>query len=256
MKTDDKKRFTNAWNELYKKRVFNLSDDVQYITAKQIKDNTSITAEPRLMNSIFKTKESMPEIFRDNGMFLLPVKNGKYAIIKGTGHHEIEPIKSHPIEFRSKADFKLKVSEYGDSEMQHLDFSFNSGCIEDFVSKGKLYLVTRGRKYTPKFSFKIKSKTNIHEIEVESVQIEVDAGYEGNTIVVVVEAKSERETNFIIRQLYYPFRIWSEFTGKKVAPIFFNYSNGVYSLWEYTFTDPNDYNSIKLVKSAKYKIIE
>lgn len=254
MKSDEDKRFTNAWNELYKKNIFNLKDPVQYITAKQIKDNTSIKAEARLMASIFKTKETMPKIFRENGFFILPVKNGIYAIIKGDGNHDIEEIKSEPIIFKSKTEFPLKGKDYGNSEMQHLDFAFSSGCIEDFVNKGKLYLVTRGRKYTPKFSFKVKSKQNEHEIEVESVQIEVDAGYEGKNIIVLVEAKSPKDKNFIIRQLYYPFRVWSKITGKGVTPIFFNHSDHVYSFWQYTFTDREDYNSIKLLKSAKYKI--
>ena len=119
-----------------------------------------------------------------------------------------------------------------------------------------LVLTIRGRKYTPEFKFKV----NGFEIHTESVQTEVDAGYEGKNQIVLIEAKNASNDTEIIRQLYYPFRQWSENTTKKVVPVFFEKRvvNGedLYYIWQYEFTDINDYNSIKLVKSSRFRIIK
>ena len=90
------------------------------------------------------------------------------------------------------------------------------------------------------------------------MQTEVDAGYEGEDQVVLIEAKNFSTTNVIIRQLFYPFRQWQEQTKKKVITLFFDKIRGenVYSIWRFEFSDLKDYNSIKLVKSGKFKIIE
>jgi hypothetical protein len=147
-------------------------------------------------------------------------------------------------------DFNLDTAVVGDSEMQHLDFAYASSLIRTFLKDDSLVLTIRGRKYTPKFEFFVGKQ----KITVESVQTEVDAGYEGKAQVVLIEAKNRNASNTIIRQLYYPFRQWQTYTKKTVIPMFFDKNNDVYSIWEFKFEDPMNYNSIKLVKSGKFKI--
>ena len=136
--------------------------------------------------------------------------------------------------------------------MQHLDFAYASSLIRTFFNDDSLVLTIRGRKYIPKFSFYVGR----NKITVESVQTEVDAGYEGKEQIVLVEAKNSKTTNTIIRQLYYPFRQWSHYTNKKVRTVFFEKRDNVYLLWQFDFENINDYNSIKLVKSCRYEIVE
>ena len=114
-----------------------------------------------------------------------------------------------------------------------------------------MVLTIRGRKYTGAFQF----VTGEFQIDSESVQTEVDAGYEGANQVVLVEAKSGNATNTIIRQLYYPFRQWQQRTAKPVSTLFFQRKGEEYHIWHFGFDDVNDYNSIRLLKSARYKII-
>ena len=90
---------------------------------------------------------------------------------------------------------------------------------------------------------------------VESVQTEVDAGYEGRNQLVLIEAKNSLSKNTIIRQLYYPFRQWQFHTKKEVKILFFEKQKKLYSLWEFVFSNEADYNSIKLIKSEKFQII-
>lgn len=134
--------------------------------------------------------------------------------------------------------------------MQHLDFAYAVSLIRTFFEDESLVLTIRGRKFTPKFEFNVGQ----NKICTVSVQTEVDAGYEGRNKVVLVEAKNSKSTNTIIRQLYYPFRQWQSYTEKKVLSLFFEKTNDLYSLWEFEFDNILDYNSIKLVKSGKYKI--
>ncbi len=197
------------------------------------------------------TREGRPDIFKENGLFLLPTKNGQFSIINGEGYIDIPDIKSETKEYISKLDFELESSKIGDSEMQHLDFAYASSLIRTFMEDPSLVLTIRGRKYTPQFTFHV----NKQEIKTQSVQTEVDAGYEGKDKIVLVEAKNRGDKNLIIRQLYYPYRQWQEHTKKKVFPLFFERTkDSIYSIWQFEFTDPKDYNSIRLVKSGKYKI--
>ena len=200
------------------------------------------------------SREDRPDIFVKNNLFLLPVKNGYYSIIKGDGYIDIPEVKKEVIVYSSKLDFQLDTTKIGDSEMQHLDYAYAASLIRTFTEDPSLVLTIRGRKYTPEFEFYVGKQL----IKVSSVQTEVDAGYEGKNQIVLIEAKNFSATNVIIRQLYYPFRQWQEHTKKKVVTLFFDKTRGedVYSIWQFEFTDPKNYNSIKLVKSGKFRIKE
>jgi hypothetical protein len=197
------------------------------------------------------SREDRPQIFIDNHLFLLPTRNGEYAIVKGEGYIDIPEIKSIAKIYTSKLDFQLETSLIGNSEMQHLDFAYASSLIRTFLDDDSLVLTIRGRKYTPKFSFNVGNQN----ITAESVQTEVDAGYEGRNQVVLIEAKNSHTTNTIIRQLFYPFRQWQQHTNKRVKTLFFEKRDSYYSLWQYEFADPNDYNSIQLIKSQQYEVV-
>ena len=200
------------------------------------------------------SREDRPDIFKKHGLFLLPVKNGYYNIIKGEGYIDIPEIKKETIVYISKLSFQLDTIKIGNSEMQHLDFAYASSLIRTFMNDDSLVLTIRGRKYTPYFELKVREQI----IKVLSVQTEVDAGYEGKNQVVLIEAKNFNTTNVIIRQLYYPFRQWQEHTKKKVITLFFEKASGedIYSIWQFEFNNPKNYNSIKLIKSEKFRIVK
>jgi len=198
------------------------------------------------------SREDRPEIFKKHNLFLLPVKNGFYNIIKGEGYVDIPPIKKEITIYSSKLDFPLDTAVVGDSEMQHLDFAYATSLIRTFTEDPSLVLTIRGRKYTPDFDFYVGKQL----IKVSSVQTEVDAGYEGKNQIVLIEAKNFKASDVIIRQLFYPYRQWQSRTKKKVVTLFFNKEIGrdVYSIWQFEFEDIKNYNSIKLVKSGRFTI--
>lgn len=225
------------------------------ITAQQIKDATSHfkTTNQREVRVLCKqdTREDRPYIFVDNDLFLLPIKNGTYAIIKGEGYIDIPEIKTTTKIYKSKLDFHLDTSQIGNSEMQHLDFAYASSLIRTFLNDDSLVLTIRGRKYTPQFDFYVGR----HLIATQSIQTEVDAGYEGRNQVALIEAKNTISKNVIIRQLYYPFRQWQNHTKKQVNTLFFEKQGDAYNLFHFVFNDIMNYNSIELKSSCKYEII-
>jgi hypothetical protein len=226
------------------------------LTAEQIKKATAhfTSTTEREVRVLCKqdTRESRPQVFVDNNLFILPIKNGIYTILQGEGYIDIPEITTDANIYKSKLDFELETSQIGNSEMQHLDFAYASSLVRSFLEDESLVLTIRGRKYTPKFEFYAGQHKQL--IATESVQTEVDAGYEGRNQIVLIEAKNSATRNTIIRQLYYPFRQWQIHTKKKVNILFFEKRKDIYSLWEFGFTDENDYNSIELLKSAKFEI--
>lgn len=247
-----------AWQAIfdkYKIDKHNFKKGAFHITASMIKEATAHfknTGEKEVRILCKQdSRESRPEVFVKKGLFILPVKNGEYKILKGEGYIDIPDIQDKPIVYNSKLDFDLDSSKVGDSEMQHLDYAYAASLIRTFMNDPSLVLTIRGRKYTPEFSFNIGKES----VEVRSVQTEVDAGYEGREQIVLIEAKNTRTKNIIIRQLFYPFKQWKQYTEKKVVTLFFEKRYNIYSLWEFQFEDENDYNSVKLIKSASYEII-
>ncbi|MBN2457143.1 MAG: hypothetical protein JXB29_11520 [Sedimentisphaerales bacterium] len=225
------------------------------ITAAQIKracqDFTEVGQKEVRILCKQDSREDRPQVFVERGLFILPIKNGEYVIVKGEGYVDIPKIDKDREAYASQLHFHLDTSLVGNSEMQHLDFAYASSLIRSFMNDNSLVLTIRGRKYTPQFSLKVGS----HIINVRGVQTEVDAGYEGKTQVVLVEAKSPSTQNVIIRQLYYPFRQWQARTQKQVVTLFFQKSADTYSVWHFRFNNIEDYNSIELVNSHRFKIV-
>jgi hypothetical protein len=226
------------------------------LTAQQIKDATEDfdQTNEREVRILCKqdTREARPAVFQENNLFLLPTKNGEYAVVRGEGYVDIPPIASAVQVYQSVLDFHLDTSEIGNSEMQHLDFAYACSLVRTFLGDPTLVLTIRGRKYSPAEGFRFR--VGGVELQARSVQTEVDAGYEGRNQVVLVEAKSPGKNNTIIRQLFYPFRQWQAHTDKQVRTVFFEGTAAGYSLWEFRFNDAQDYNSIELVRSQRFTI--
>jgi hypothetical protein len=250
---------SNSWDKIFKDNKIlehDFSESPFLLSAEMIKQSVqdfknTAEKEVRILCKI-DNREDLPEVMEKNNLILLPIKNGEYVLVKGEGFVDIPDIDREPEIYKTKLNFELETSKVGNSEMQHLDFAYASSLIRTFMKDLTLVLTIRGRKYTPEFDFRI-GKQNI---KVKGVQTEIDAGYEGEDKVVLIEAKNSKTTNTIIRQLYYPFRQWSEHTKKDVFLLFFEKRKNDYLIWQYGFEDKNDYNSIYLIKSKKYKIVK
>ncbi len=237
-------RIQNAWDSIP------VEGDFVLITADEVRRLSG--CEPRLMMK-FDHSHLLPAKLRDHGRFILPLRNGLYAILAGTGYHHPE-ICPEPVDFPRQTQFRLNTTETGISEMQHLDMAFNSGLLAEFLEEPLLYPTIRGRKRSPQFHFRCGDQ----ELDVQGVQVEIDGGFEGRNSVTVVEAKIGECHDFHLRQLYYPFRFWSTQTQKTIRPVFFTFdpATNIYRLREYAFDPPDIYCCPRLVKAAAYRIVE
>lgn len=240
-----------AWETFVREAKVKLDGHSYVVDAKNLKKITQ--REPRLMAKV-DDPEQLPNVFRNAGYSLLAVTNGSYLIFQGD---VFVPVPDCPIQaiYNPKVEFPLETIGRGTGESEYLDNAFNTGLLSDFTGSGVLYLTIRGRERTKRFSFLIGA-SNI-EINVNGVQIEVDAGYEGENDIVLVEGKIGNRSHFNIRQLYYPFRHFSQLVPqKKVRTVFFSYdlSRATYSLHEFGFENPEVFDSIYPIKCCVYSL--
>ncbi|MBU6455397.1 MAG: AAA-associated domain-containing protein, partial [Cyanobacteria bacterium REEB67] len=134
------------------------------------------------------------------------------------------------------------------SESQAIDFAFVSALLKHFCQCETMHLTVRGRLSSGNFELRLPSSAGI--IDVSNVQIEVDAGYENDDQIVLVEAKIGRRSDFHIRQVIYPYMQWSQKTKKKIRPIFLTYSNGQYVLTEFAVGET--YGALEIVSNRAF----
>jgi hypothetical protein len=249
-----RKSVSEHWDEIFKK--YNILDHINKfgsftITAKQIKEHK----EPRLMTK-FDHQRSRPKIFKQNKLGILPIDNGVYKIGRFNLYETIPKDDfKEPIEINLPAFFESIDPDNIYSESNALNVALISGMISDVIGED-LYETISGRMRTDQFDFNVEDYNNkTSSIHVEKPQIEVDGGYESQNKLVLIEAKNTDPVDFIVRQLYYPYRFWRMKVEKEIVPIFFTYNNGQYSFYIYKFNDDNNYNSLELVNKVSYRLI-
>ena len=244
----------SAWNQLFEK--YSILDVVRehgnyIITAKQIKE----FREPRLMTK-FDHSENLPEIFKENKLSIMPISRNDFIISNHQMFSELKEINQDIIKVEFPNYIQSIVPAKITSEAIALNCAYLTGMLEDFLEDEQIVPTVSGRMASSKFSFEIlnTSTKNYDEILVENSQIEIDGAYEGINYLSLVEAKRNINTDFLIRQLYYPYRLWTSKVDKKVKVIYFVYSNDIFSFFEYQFDDSNKYNSLRLIKQKNYSL--
>ena len=254
---DSKKETKNdiAWNKLFEK--YEILKKIQSSGFYEIMATViNEFREARLMAK-FDHKSQLPQIFTANNLSILPISRGGYIIsdfeiFQDFDDNGIKIEKINPPNYLESIDFNNITSE-----AIALNCAYASGIIQDFVQDEELKPTISGRMNSGKFDFRInfKSPSNpIINVGVDNAQIEIDGGYEGIESLSLIEAKNIISKDFLIRQLFYPFRLWSSKISKKIRPLFLTYSNGIFHFREYQFQDPEHYNSLKLLREKKYSI--
>lgn len=240
----------DAWSKILQNKELSFENGVSSpITAREIKRLSG--EEPRLVSSM-DSRNKLPPILKEKGFFVLPVKNGVYKLVKGDGFHDLEPIDGSPAVHESTLPFELATAT-GQGEDRFVRYSYNTGLLSRFTGINKLFQSSSARKYSNEFTFYVGDSG---PITAQSVQFQVDGLFEGNNSIVALEAKADERNNFLVRQLYYPYRFYREGTGKAVRCLFFLYDGNheTYNFWEYSFSNPQDYSSIELENAASYRI--
>ena len=245
-------KIDKAWEQLFDKhnilsRVS--TDGVFRISSTQINE----VHEARLMAK-FDQSTLLPDAFRSNNLSILPVTRGEYIIGPFQTHEKIiyRPVKPKQVEIPQLETLDSK-NLY--SEASALFFAYNSGIINDIMGSDKVQFTVNGRMGSGAFSFSIDNSLNPQipvSVDVKNSQVEIDAGFESPDAFVICEAKNQASNELLIRQLYYPYRLWSNKISKPVIPVFLAFSNDIFHVFTYEFTDKQNYNSIRLKDYKEY----
>lgn len=128
-----------------------------------------------------------------------------------------------------------------------------SGIFHDFLEVCDLQQTVSGRMGTGSFEMDLNSIPGGYTAKVSGAQIEVDAGYETPESLALVEAKNKLSSDFNVRQVFYPYRVFREkMRTKPVRNIYQVYSDGIFHLYEVFFENPRDLNTIRVLRSGKY----
>ena len=243
-----------AWELLFEKHdiLKHIEENGQFqISARQIKE----VREPRLMAK-FDHTINLPQIFSDNGLSILPITRGDYVISHFDAYHKFEPDNAPVTRVSLPAYIQSLDSSNVPSEAIALNCAVAAGIVADFLGDEEILSTVSGRMGSGVFDFNItnlKSKSPCC-VNVNNSQIEIDAAYEGIRSLALFEAKRDLSEDFLVRQLYYPYRVWQSRITKPVRPLFLVYSNGIYRIYEYAFQEPGNYSSIALVQQRNYTV--
>jgi hypothetical protein len=244
----------HAWEKLFEN--YNILDKIDKKGYYEIKSSEiNEHRESRLMAK-FDYKNKLPKIFKENNLSILPISRSKYLISNIDVYHTLEEREKKITNYYNFPDYVESI-DYNNikSETQVLNCAYFMGIIDDFLDDEYIIPTVSGRMTSGQFKFKIKTlSSKMLDLSIDNSQIEIDGAYEGVNFLSLFEAKLEFPENFLIRQLYFPFKTWKNKISKNIKTIFLVYSNGIFSLYEYTF-DHDCYNSIKLVKQKNYSII-
>lgn len=198
------------------------------------------------------------KILKDNNLSILPISSNTYMIAQFNTYKKFEKCDKEIERIDFPPYIQSLDSENVTSEALALNCAYITNMLKDFLGEEGLVPTVSGKMGSGIFSFEIKKIDSDEKIDVtvENSRMEIDGGYEGVNSLALVEAKNVISDDFLVRQLYYPYRLWKSKIQKDVRPIFVVYSNGIFTIYEYKFNDINEYSSIELVKSKKYSIEE
>lgn len=214
--------------------------------------------EARLMVK-FDFRAKRPKIFIEHGLSILPITTGTYVIGKFNIYEDIlYDSKLETIGANKLPDHITAIDiENISSETTALLCANVCGILTSFFEEDYITHVIGGRMRTGDFRLQL---SNVN-LSVSSSQIEIDGGFESESCIYLVEVKNLMHDNFLVRQVYYPYRAWTskleeQNIDKKVRNIFLTYSDGDFYLREYVFEHLEKPESIKMIKEAKYSIIK
>lgn len=250
----------NKWEELINKEniLSKLTNELITIDARLI----NRYRECRLMTK-FDHISSLPDIFRKYKFNILPISRQQFVLGKFDVYFKLKKQYTKP-QFKEipNSYVTLPTSPHEiTSEQTAIACAYASKIIHDFTQDefpDQMISTISGRFGSGKLRFHVNGTGNIptHEIIVNKAQMEMDAVFESPNAIYIIEAKNHECDDFILRQLYYPYRYLMEknWQKKPIIPIFMKYINGDYILYKLLFNDINHINSAECESYKTYTI--
>jgi len=255
---NDSSKFNTSWEELFSRNdiLRKVKQSGSFIIEKEHFKQLPDKRQIRLLTKIDNSSQ-LPIVFKKNNLAILPLSRSKWIICNFEAFHYLEDVDDNFVGVQIPKNIQSIDFSNITSESVAINVAYICGIIEDFVGE-KLVPTVDGRMGSGTFEFKLTPKDNgkVTNVEVNGAQIEIDAGYEGDNSFVIFEVKMNYSSDFLIRQLYYPLRRWSGKVNKPIRTIFLSYYDSVFDLYEYSFADENDYNSLRLLNKKTYYLLQ
>ncbi len=247
------KKANLAWLQLFQK--YGIPEKVKMlgqfsIKASQIKE----FREPRLMAK-WDSSEDLPKILRSSGLNLLPSSRSSYLISDYQLYQPFPKTPANEIKYVPTRPYESIDFDNITSESNAINAMLITGILDDFlgVEQNETVETFNGRMGSGPLDFYVnRASGGKAHVVTDSTQLEIDGGFENDDSVIIIEAKNVPHPDFHIRQLYFPYVLWSKKVKKGIRLVFSQYVDSIYHLYEYRFADPNDYSSIKLLRRKDY----
>ena len=210
----------------------------------------------------------LPDDVRNAGYCIAHLGKGRHRFIKElkTWYHQFEEIGDSD---KNEWNYKPSLLNHtDDSESNVISMLYNQRIIhrflyEDITAEPRIYL-SRRTKITATYM------VGSERINAESLQMEMDATFENDGVVTILEGKNDQRKrggfpdDFAVHQLFHPFLYYRQnvFDTKRVECCYLlqkrlreqDSSEEVRAvrLYLYSFSDVNDMASISLARKAQY----
>lgn len=205
--------------------------------------------EPRILCK-HDSLDKLPNIFRNNGLSLLSIKNGEYLLTTRKIFIQLPKNEKEIINITTKHNSRLLL--VGNSETSLLDNLKWSGVLEDIIGEPIIIGPVLGGRHRCTFTTFLGET----EVSVKGSQYETDGVYETDNYYVIIEVKNIDSDTFNIRQLYYPSRtIYDETNGlKKIMALFICKDNdNIIKIYKYGWPVINEMTNIICEDFYRYK---
>lgn len=243
-----------AWEALFE--AHNILDRVNSNGFCEL-SGSSISKErdARLMTT-FHHRIQLPSIFKRNHLTIVPKTRTTYVIGNFESYFNLD---TGPLPAVEEVSLPATLETINPqdlySESATLMCAHRAGMLEQVLNESIVLTVT-GSMSAGRFSYSLNDlrRNDRFSINVENPQCHVAGGFEGANSFAIVEVTNETVGDFLTQLLYYPYRLWSRKTRKEVVPIYLSYSNEVFSLYRFRFSEPSHQNSIEIDGQWRFQI--
>ena len=204
----------------------------------------------------FDSSHQLPEALRESGLAPITVNRARFAVGAFDMYSELPPLEDAELRIvRFESPYDAMNAAKVTSESLALLVASASRVIDEFAG-ADVELSFFGKVVMKTLDFSVSQHGGEAVRFVGSgMQIELDAVFENDQQMLLVEAKIRRPRDFNVRQLYFPYRHFREKTEKVIRPILMVYDRGVFEFIEYHFADPQNMSSFEIVRTQVVAVI-
>ncbi|MEX0380377.1 hypothetical protein AB3K25_06880 [Leuconostoc sp. MS02] len=245
-------------------QIEGLTDNYMSITSSEVNNISKLLNGPDFRNlAKFDKREDLPKVFQEKELNILPLSNREFAIghfNEYTNFNQKNTPNLSTFNVPSYDTLNTNIKKWNEnswinatSAVHAFDMAFED---EDLIH------TLDGRMGSGKWLYEINSlRGKLINMTVNNAIIEIDSVFETKKAIYIIEAKRVKESNFLIRQLYFPYRkLISDFNivQKPIIPVFYEIDSQTQlaKIRLFEFQNSDNYNSIREFKRFEFQFVD